>query len=254
VFRRLDAVAPSPARLLPEPLALGHSPSSLLPAPATTQDRSAWEVSSSPGSASYRQSRHRWPWTLTSAHRRRRKLRRLRGGAHRHGTTRARIEPPNCPTPPLPSSPRGSFAPHAVEVEEVDERRRAHQPRVAAPGGRVVPPLGASHPRLLLGRNGLSSQQSPVGQLDAESVPAACTFRSCSSACEGCRRRWRTCSGRMYLGISRSAHACRSLAVRTTPARGTTKTTTSSSSPSVARIGNAALSSTSGELLTRSSI
>src|SRR5450759_4446477 len=50
------------------------------------------------------------------------------------------------------------------------------------------------------------------------------------------------------------AHACRSLAVRTTPARGTTKTTTSSSSPSVARIGNAALSSTSGELLTRSSI
>lgn len=44
-------------------------------------------------------------------HRRRRKLYRLRGGAHRHGTTRARIDPPNCPTPPLPSSPRGASAP-----------------------------------------------------------------------------------------------------------------------------------------------
>src|SRR5674536_149025 len=44
-------------------------------------------------------------------HRRRRKLYRLRGGAHRHGTTRARIDPSNCPTPPLPSLPRGASAP-----------------------------------------------------------------------------------------------------------------------------------------------
>src|SRR5659263_175439 len=130
----------------------------------------------------------------------------------------------------------------ALEVEEVDERRRAHQPRVAAPGGQVVPPLGASHPRLLLGRNGLSSQQSPVGQLDAESVPAACTFRSCSSACEGChRRRCVHAPDACTWASPDRPHACRSLAVRTTPARGTTKTTTSSSSPSVARIGNAAL-------------
>jgi hypothetical protein len=53
---------------------------------------------------------------LLPPHRRRRKLYRLRGGAYRHGTNRARIEPPNCPTPPLPSSPRAasvrSFTPH----------------------------------------------------------------------------------------------------------------------------------------------
>src|SRR5664280_788724 len=86
-------------------------------------------------------------------HRRRRKLYRLRGGAHRHGTTRARIDPLFCPTPPLPSSPRGASAPVIYTADwtrparavgrlpgrqaGVDRRRQPHQPpsAAAAPAG-----------------------------------------------------------------------------------------------------------------------
>jgi hypothetical protein len=45
---------------------------------------------------------------------------------------------------------RAEIGIHAVEIKEVDERRGAHQPGIAAPGPRVVATLGAPHSRLLL--------------------------------------------------------------------------------------------------------
>jgi hypothetical protein len=64
---------------------------------------------------------------------------------------------------------RAEIGVHAVEVEEVDERRRADQPRVAAPGRRAVAALGAPHPGLLLGP---TDEQHPLrlGELRQELV------------------------------------------------------------------------------------
>ena len=49
---------------------------------------------------------------------------------------------------------------HAVEVEEVNERCRPHQPGVAAAGGWIVPPLSTPHARFLLGSTDI---QHPLG-------------------------------------------------------------------------------------------
>src|SRR5664280_155614 len=72
-------------------------------------------------------------------HRRRRKLYRRRGGAHRHGTTRARIDPLFCPTPPLPSSPRGASAPVIYTADWTRPDRSASGPG-GQPGGSPAPP------------------------------------------------------------------------------------------------------------------
>jgi hypothetical protein len=45
---------------------------------------------------------------------------------------------------------RAEVGVHAIKIEEIDERRGANQPGIAAPGHRVVAPLGAPHPCLLL--------------------------------------------------------------------------------------------------------
>src|SRR5674536_198333 len=76
-------------------------------------------------------------------HRRRRKLYRLRGGAHRHGTTRARIDPSNCPTPPLPSLPRGASAPVIYTADWTRPRRGRRRHR---PAGRRGPGHGGRQP------------------------------------------------------------------------------------------------------------
>src|SRR5215218_3035603 len=62
---------------------------------------------------------------------------------------------------------RAEVGVHAVEVEEVDERRRADQPGVATPGRLAVAALGAPHPGLLLGP---ADEQHPllVGELRQE--------------------------------------------------------------------------------------